>query len=455
MNRYDQLKQIIGDIKPKFILETGTWNGERAIEMLSEARKHNEEVHYVGFDLFEFATDETDKSELNVKAHFTKDDVSVKLAKFCLANPGTSFELIAGDTKATLPALIERGLKPDFAFLDGGHSIATILSDAMALKECPVVVIDDYYTEHEGKCPDVTKFGCNFLFSEGGWLVLPAKNGVADGGCVQMISRGWTPKKQNLVVKTKNCVEDTAIQSNVAYTITKDLPTVRVCSAHGGLAVFCGGGILTEDDFNEIRELQEDGAFVVAVKTSHDKLIDAGIIPWGCMLLDPRDHARQFLNKIHPKTVYFTASMVHPSTLDHLIANDARILTYHALVNAGEAKVIGDGIMISGGSAAMTRGIAVMHSALGFHRFILYGFDCCYPSKSSKTHGIVPKETIKVEIMGRSFWTDLELIAQAQDFGNLINQGNFDLDVRGDGMIAHIWNHKKPKITLEELTNAV
>jgi hypothetical protein len=219
--------------------------------------------------------------------------------------------------------------------------------------------------------------------------------------------------------------------------------------------VFCGGGVIGEDELNEIRELQKDGAYIVVVKTSHDKLIENGIIPWGCILLDPRDHARQFLNKIHPGVIYFTASMVHPSTLDHLIANNARIMTYHALVNAGEAKVVGDGILISGGSAAMTRGIALLHSAFGFHRYILFGFDCCYPSKETKTHGIVQKETMKVEIMGKTFWTDLELVAQAQDFGNLINQGNFSLDVRGDGMISHIWEHKKPKMTLDELTNAI
>jgi hypothetical protein len=450
MNRYGQLKQIVSDVKPKTIVEVGTWNGERAIELLSVGP-----AHYVGFDLFEFATDETDKAELNVKRHHTKAEVEAKLEAFCKEHPDRSFELIAGDTKSTLPALISKGLKPGLAFVDGGHSVATILSDISALKDCPVVVSDDYYTpDQEGKCPDISEYGCNFIVSEGGWLILPAKDGVVTGGHVQMVVRGWTPKKQNLVVKTKNCVEDAEIQKNVAYTVSKNLPSVKVCGAHQNIAVFCGGGRLSKKVLGEIRDLQSNGAYVIAVKTSHDKLIRNGIIPWGCILLDPRDHARQFINELSPETVYFTASMVHPSTLDHLIERGARICVYHALVNAGEAKIVGDGMLVSGGSAAMTRGIALLYSVLGFHRYVLYGFDCCYPSKKSKPHGIAKKEVMKVEIMGRKFWTDLELIAQAQDFGNLISQANLSIDVRGNGMISHIWKNKRPKFTLDELTNA-
>lgn len=455
-NRYDQLIPIIADVKPKTIVEVGAWDGSRAVQMMTEARKHSDTVHYVGFDLFEFGTAETDKAELNVKPHFTKQQVEQKLSAFCLENAGCSFELIAGDTKSTLPALIEKGLGPDFAFVDGGHSVATILSDVSALKNCPVVVCDDYYAPDEnGESPDIQKFGCNFLFAEGGWTLLSVQNKVVTGGLVQMMARGWVPSRQNLVVKTKNCVEDALIQGNVVSAMERNLPMIEVVRGHSQVAVLCGGGPSLEEHFDDIRKLQNEGAKVFTVKTAHDRLINEGIIPYGCILLDPRGHVADFIESPHPEVIYFTASMVHPGTIDHLVEHDARICLYHALVNAGEQKVIKEGILLSGGSAAMTRGIAVLHSALGFHRFRIYGFDCCYPDKTAKVHGVQEKNIVKVEIMDREFWTDLEFVAQAQDIGNLIAQSNLDMEIYGDGMISHIWRNKRPKKTLEELTNAI
>ena len=55
-NRYKQLADLIRAYKPKTILETGTWNGGRAIEMALASFKHQDSVHYIGFDLFEDAT---------------------------------------------------------------------------------------------------------------------------------------------------------------------------------------------------------------------------------------------------------------------------------------------------------------------------------------------------------------------------------------------------------------
>ena len=57
--RYRYLLKSIREIKPKCILELGTWNGTRAVQMISEARKFNsaEEIAYYGFDLFEEMTE--------------------------------------------------------------------------------------------------------------------------------------------------------------------------------------------------------------------------------------------------------------------------------------------------------------------------------------------------------------------------------------------------------------
>ena len=115
-NRYEELLAEINRSKPARILEIGVWNGKRAIEMCQWG------AEYVGFDLFEEATAETDELEKNVKSHNTVEAVAERLAA-----AGVKAELIRGNSRETLPAY--QGDKFDLAFIDGGHSVETIRSD--------------------------------------------------------------------------------------------------------------------------------------------------------------------------------------------------------------------------------------------------------------------------------------------------------------------------------------
>jgi len=155
--RYAHLIKMIAQAKPSTIVEIGTWDGNRAMEMATEALKHSDTVRYLGFDLFEDATDETDSEELNVKPHHNVMDVSRRLETFKSENKGFDFNLVKGNTRETLnPTSV------DFAFIDGGHSVETIRSDFERLKGSKVVVLDDYYEpDKDGKCPDTSKYGCN------------------------------------------------------------------------------------------------------------------------------------------------------------------------------------------------------------------------------------------------------------------------------------------------------
>lgn len=154
MTRYHELIELLVKLKPKHIVEIGTWNGKRAAEMMAVTG-----AYYTGFDLFEDANKETDERELNVKQHHSLVDVAERL-EFT----GTRrFKLIRGDTNKTLPEWIESStFEPfDFAFIDGGHSVATIDSDFKhifrAIEDGGTIVMDDYYR------PELEGFGCNHL----------------------------------------------------------------------------------------------------------------------------------------------------------------------------------------------------------------------------------------------------------------------------------------------------
>jgi len=176
--RYAQINSLLAKIKPRTIAEIGTWNGYRAIEMAKEALKHQDQVTYYGFDLFEQATDDTDSEEMNVKPHYTKELVSKFLDNFKKSNPGFNYVLTAGNTRETL-----KSMAVDFAFIDGGHSIETIVGDYEALKDSKVVLFDDYY---EGGI-DIEKYGCNRIVENLNHVVLPVGDPVAGGGITKFV----------------------------------------------------------------------------------------------------------------------------------------------------------------------------------------------------------------------------------------------------------------------------
>jgi predicted O-methyltransferase YrrM len=189
--RYAQLDAEIERAMPSRIVEIGTWNGARAEQMIAAALKHRPHVEYTGFDLFETATPETDEAESNVKRHHSAVEVQGRLDAYAFGK-AIAIHLVKGNTRDTLAA---HRFYPDFAFIDGGHSIATIASDYGALAQCPRIVLDDFYTpDDQGRGIDPMRFGCNTLVQalalrgEVKVEILPVKDPVRGGGFVQMVA---------------------------------------------------------------------------------------------------------------------------------------------------------------------------------------------------------------------------------------------------------------------------
>lgn len=183
--------------------------------------------------------------------------------------------------------------------------------------------------------------------------------------------------------------------------------------------------------------------------------------------------------------------MCHTSTLDRLLEKNAQIWAYNALVGAGEEKILvpHGHFMIPGGSTSATRGLAVLR-VLGFRHFRLFGYASSYADidvvrKKGATYwneradnfdfmarqcaiaahywrelDVDKASTISQEIVKDSqalpkivapvyvvmpdiggdklgdFWTDNELVAQAQDFEKLAKaMGDCKFEVFGDGFI--------------------
>ncbi len=164
--RYAQLNKLVKELEPMTILEVGTWNGYRAVDLLAYAP---DKAMYYGFDLFEDMTSELDKVEFNVKRHVSIDAVDAYMGVF-------PHELIKGNTHDTLPEFVKRDIKLDFVFIDGGHSVETIRSDFENVRKIMnkggMVVLDDYYT------PPIEGKGCNEIIKDVEHEILPEKDKI-------------------------------------------------------------------------------------------------------------------------------------------------------------------------------------------------------------------------------------------------------------------------------------
>lgn len=151
--RYKNLLEQIDLCRPKWILEIGTWIGTTAARMVKHARQYREDVYYIGLDLFEHITVE----EAEWQNHTKKNAVKKQTEAYLNQEIGReNYFLIQGMSeqvsKKLKVSLMEQhfGIHTvDFAFIDGGHAVETILKDWMLvesmMRDDTIVIFDDYY----------------------------------------------------------------------------------------------------------------------------------------------------------------------------------------------------------------------------------------------------------------------------------------------------------------------
>lgn len=483
--RHNQLASIIKQYskgKDKFsIVETGTWNGGRAIQMALCAFENTDHVHYHGFDLFEEASDETDKKELNVKKHNSEELVGQRLGEFATRmqeqNKTFTFELSKGNTNKTLKDFSTEGF--NFCFIDGGHSIETVKNDYHYLKDIPVIVFDDFYASKEGKEIPEEHGGVKAVFdtiSDKERYVLFSQDPTAFGATVHLAIAVDTNVeevldknllKRPIIVTPKDCMPSDYIQNNIihntkAITNYSWIKPYKPVSDH--VIIVSGGKV----DFDEVRRVQEEhNAQVWCVKHSYPKLLKEGIQPYACVILDPRSiegmsthgiKRTKLFRKIEQDTLFIIASMTDISVVNYIMKKTKNILGFHAYTDAirdpsfeKKVKVVeGLGIkegelLISGGTCAATRAISLLE-VLGYTQIHMFGFDCSYDNITEEQLKKIDDEGrpayFKVETAGKEFVTTGELLALAQDLEKMFSRRDLKINIRfygKDTLASAVW----------------
>ncbi len=380
--RYRQLADTIRFYKPTVLLETGTWNGGRAIEMALAAFDNSDTVHYIGYDLFEDATTATDKEEFNAKPHNTKKAVENRFDEFSAhmkKEKGKEFtyELHRGNVRETLKSIYIDEV--DFALIGSGNSIETVKHEYSILKNVPVVMGDHFFTkDNKDRTPEDKYQGMKNVFdsiatkkineektTEDGWTsfdekatvrkyVLPSDDRVLDGGRTHLVVFLHDEKLDDIpaelkqvpiVVHPRDSVPKEYIRNNIKTNlkhINKD-KWVQKHPAHKGRAVLVSAGPYL--DYSKLKKFIKSNpdCKVLTVKHALPGLIKNNINPWGCIVLDPRPITgksthnitrKDLFKNFDPSMNFFVASMTDPSVTEHLIERDAAIWGWHAFTDS-------------------------------------------------------------------------------------------------------------------------
>lgn len=289
--------------------------------------------------------------------------------------------------------------------------------------------------------------GNNAPISEG----IPSGYYGAKGNQTQLHGGRFDIKNMN--IQTKNCVEHQVIIDHVKANLRIMHHWLPMSKENQEEIVIASAG--PSLNAYDLMPYYERGVKIIAVKHAMQTLLEAGIVPWACVLLDPREHVSEFVEYPHKDVNYFVASMCDPKVAEHLTKHGCNVYGYHASVGADEQKEIPPGhVMVMGGSATATRGISLMES-LGFRTMHLFGYDCLYikkPDLQEKTNnGRLKFEevTLAANTWGakqavRTVWTEGQFLAQVQEFTNMyLPKKHLNLHTYGYGLIPWLHDHLK------------
>jgi hypothetical protein len=152
--------------------------------------------------------------------------------------------------------------------------------------------------------------------------------------------------------------------------------------------VFVAGGPTLLDHLEEIREKAKT-CFVVTSNNTHDFLVDNGIIPHACLLLDPKERIKDYVKKYQPETQYLVATVCNKGVFQNAVdagakvtkvllgygmPNDADLAAQTALYKRPAKDFLVGGTM----TPLRAMPLAVL---MGYPVLEYYGFDSCFSTK--------------------------------------------------------------------------
>jgi hypothetical protein len=258
-------------------------------------------------------------------------------------------------------------------------------------------------------------------------------------------------------------------------SMLRGLPDFSCCKNSAKEWAIIGGGPSINDHVGTIRALKRRGVNIVSVNKSHDWLLENGIVPWGHVMLDPKEWVSEYVKRPRRDVRYFVASQCHDATFDAL--KGYPVFLWHAGQDfpdgANEptktlyAKYSHRSWIVVPGPTTVGLRTASLGHILGADTFHLIGLDSS--RRAGKMHGYEKPEAkdatsgkTKLKYRGQTYKFDnnSHMARQHRDFDEIIHKfkehveggrlrKEFNFVVHGSGLIpfhaAMLGLHADPK----------
>ena len=260
-------------------------------------------------------------------------------------------------------------------------------------------------------------------------------NGLA---AVRVEDRLWLPLK----VTNNACALDDDLTRNIETVLKRGYTRFNefIGSQKGALSI-CGFAPSLKETWKQIT------GDVMACNRAHDWLIEQGVIPKWCLLMDPLEVIAEMVTP-HKGVTYLVASRCHPKVLEKL--EGYKVVVWHCAGDevlcplleqhfAGEPEKLEP--MVCGGTATVTRG-AVVGVTMGYTDIHVFGADSSFQQTTHLKPSLVPEQEITVMVDQRLFRTTGWMTLQVEDVKIVFNDLRDHLGIRfvfyGDGLIQQV-----------------
>lgn len=182
-------------------------------------------------------------------------------------------------------------------------------------------------------------------------------------------------------------VPDEEAIRNIRESVKYDYPILAPQPRKEGSMIFVAAGPSVRKYLPEIKRRREAGEYVMTCNHTHDWLVDQGIIPHACLILDPREDMKDAVQKVQSGTAYMISSCANPKVWEEMAKRGAsmmKIMVAYGMNNDEDMKVmtelyphIAAKYYLPGGTMTPLRAMPLA-AKLGYKKIEMYGFDSCY-----------------------------------------------------------------------------
>jgi hypothetical protein len=262
----------------------------------------------------------------------------------------------------------------------------------------------------------------------------------------------------NLLIGLRPPVSTERMLANMEHALARGLRPVPICKPHDGLLSIAGGGPSLADGWQDLE------GHVAAVNGSLGFLLERGLVPHFCGVMDPNAHMADIV-AADPRVYYLVASNCDPALFDKLIGAGCDVRLWnptpdnvggtpdqYAPMDGGGFRLLGKEYpsqFAIGGGASIGLRLVMIGYMLGYRRFHLHGNDASF--RGSRSHAYDdPRngewvERSSIELNG--YRTSLNFIQHVTSFAGMLSVlqspsfAPVEIEMFGDGLLQSCFRY--------------